>query len=80
MFKILRHYEQITNEIRLLYQGTRSPVIIDGKRTNEIEVNAGTLLGDVLALSVFIVVIDWVMRNANIDGLGFTTHKRQSNK
>ena len=32
MFKILRHYEipeQITNAIRLLYEGTRSAVIID---------------------------------------------------
>ena len=36
--------------------------------------------GDLLAPYVFIVVIDWVMRNVNIDDLGFTTHKRQSTR
>ena len=44
-----------------------SAVIIDGKRTDEFEVNTGMLQGNVLAPYLFIVVIDWVMRNANID-------------
>ena len=83
MFKILRHYgipEQITNAIHLLYEGTCSAVIINGITTDEFEVNTGMLQGGVLAPYLFIVVIDWVMRNANIDDLGFTTHKCQSSR
>ena len=83
MFKILRHYgvpEQITNAIRLLYEGTRSAVIIDGQITDVFDVITGVLQGDVLAPYLFIVVIDWVMINANIDDLGFITHKRQSSR
>ena len=38
------------------------------------------LQGDVLAPYLFIVIIDWVMRNANTDDLGFTTYKRQSSR
>ena len=33
-----------------------------------------------LAPYLFIVVIDWVMRKAIIDDLGFTTHKQQSSR
>ena len=73
MFKILRHYgipEQITNAIRLLYEWTRSAVRIDGISTDEFKV----------APYHFIVAIDWVMTNANIDDLVFNTHKRQSSR
>ena len=83
MFKILRHYgipEKIANAICLLYEGTRLAVIIDGITTDEFEVNTGVLQGDLLAPYLFIVIIDWVMRNANVDDLGFTTHKRQSSR
>ena len=72
MFKILRHYgipEQI-NAIRLLYEWTRSAVIIDGISTDQFKV----------APYHFIGAIDWVMRNANIDDLVFNTHKRQSSR
>ena len=83
MLKILRHYgipEKIANAICLLYEGTRLAVIIDGITTDEFEVNTGVLQGDLLAPYLFIVIIDWVMRNANVDDLGFTTHKRQSSR
>ena len=59
---------------------TRSAVIIDGITTDEFEVNIGVSQGDLLAPYLFIVVIDWVMRNFNIDDLGFTTNKRQSSR
>ena len=36
--------------------------------------------GDVLVPYLFIVVIYWLMRNANIDHLGFTTLNRQSSR
>ena len=83
MFKILRHYgipKKIANAICLLYEGTRLAVIIDGITTDEFEVNTGVLQGDLLAPYLFIVIIDWVMRNANVDDLGFTTNKRQSSR
>ena len=59
---------------------THSAVIIDGITTDEFEVNTGMLQGNVLAPYLFTVVIDWVMRNTNIGDLGYTTHKRQSNR
>ena len=83
LFKILRHYgvpEPITNAIRILYENTTSSVIVDGAITEEFEVNMGVLQGDVLAPYLFIIVIDWVMMNANIDDLGFITQKRQSRR
>ena len=83
MFKILRQYvipEQITNSIRLLYEGKCLTVIISEITTDEFEVNTGMLQGDVLVPYLFIVIIDCVMRNANIDDLGFTTNKRQSSR
>ena len=69
MFKILRHYgifEQITNAIRLAYEGEIA--------TDESEVTTGVLKDDVFAPYLFIVVINWMMRNANIYDLGFITH------
>ena len=54
----------------------KEAVIIDGITTDEFEVNTGMLQGNVLAPYLFTVVIDWVMRNVNIDDLGYTTHKR----
>ena len=83
MFNILRHYgvpEPITNAIHILYEDTSSVVIIVGTVTEEFEVNAGELQGNVCAPYLFIIVIDWVMRNADIDDLGFITHKCQSRR
>ena len=83
MFKILQHYgvpEPITNAICLLCEGTCSAVIINGAITEEFEVNTGMLQGDALAPYLFIVLVNWVMRNVNIDDLGFIKHKWQSSK
>ena len=38
------------------------------------------LQGEALVPYIFIVVIDWVMRNPNIDDFGFTRHKCQSSR
>ena len=83
MFRILWHYgipEQITDAICLLYKGSYSAVIINGMKTDEFKVTTGTLQGEALVPYIFIVVIDWVMRNPNIDDFGFTRHKCQSSR
>ena len=76
MFKILRHYgvpQPITNAIRILYEDTSSAVIIDGTVTEEFEVNTAVFQGDVLAPYL-------PLYHADIDDLGFMTHKRQSRR
>ena len=83
LFKILRHYgipESITNAIKILYQNTTSTAIIDGVLTDEFEVTTGVLQGDVLAPFLFIIVIDYVLRKADINKLGFITKPRQSTR
>jgi len=80
MFAILRHYgipERIVHAIRTLYDHSTSKVLIEGKLSEEFKTNTGVLQGDVLAPTLFIIVIDYVMRNAE-DSFGFTTHQRLS--
>ena len=83
LFKILRNYgvpETITNAIRVLYNVSKSAVLVDGEITSFFDVITGVLQGDVLAPFLFIVVIDWIMRNSNIDHLGFITKPRRSRR
>ena len=54
----------------------------DGKLSEEFEVTTGVLQGDVLAPFLFIIVLDFVMKNAtknNPDG-SFMTHPRRSKR
>ena len=83
LFKILRHYgvpESITNAIKVLYTATKSSVLIDGELTEYFDVLTGVLQGDVLAPFLFIIVVDWVLRNSNMDHLGFVTKPRRSRR
>ena len=80
MFAILRHYgipEKIVRAIRVLYDNSRSSVFVDGLLTEEFEVTTGVLQGDVLAPFLFIIIIDFLMTNAE-EGHGFVTHPRRS--
>ena len=70
----------MTNAIRIFQKGTRSAVVIDGTVTEKLEVNTDVLEGDLSVLYFFIVVIDWLMRNADIDGLGFMTRTPKSRR
>ena len=82
MFAILRHYgipEKIVMAIRVLYDNSRSSVFVDGLLTEEFEVTTGVLQGDVLAPFLFIIIIDFLMRNAE-EGHGFVTHPRRSRR
>ncbi len=83
LFKILRNYgipESITNAIKVLYSNSKSDVLVDGEITNFFDVITGVLQGDVLTPFLFIVVIDWVLRNSDIDQLGFITKPRRSRR
>ena len=83
MFKILRNYgvsESISNAIKVLYLNTKSSVLVDGQITEEFSVNTGVLQGDVLAPFLFIIIIDWVLKNSNIDHLGFIMAPRRSRR
>ena len=44
------------------------------------DVVTGVLQGDVLAPFLFIIVLDWVIRNSNLDPVGFTTITRRSRR
>ena len=83
MFKILRDYgipESVTNAIKVLHTNTKSAVVVVEETTNFFDVLAGVLQGDVLAPFIFIVVVDWVMKNSDMNHLGFTTKPRRSRR
>ena len=79
MFKILRHF-WVPEPIHLFNEGTRSAVIIDSTATEESEVKTAVLQEDILAAYLFIAVINWVVRNADIDNIGFITRNWQSSR
>ena len=82
MFAILRHYgipDKIVSAIKVLYEGSTSRVLLDGKLSEEFKVSTGVLQGDVLAPFLFIIVIDYVMKNSEKD-YGFITHPRRSSR
>ena len=81
MFAILRHYgipEVIVNAIRVLYDNSKSAVMVDGNITDSFQVTTGVLQGDVLAPFLFIILIDYLMKKATDDTTsGVITHPRQ---
>ena len=82
MFAILRHYgipDKIVSSIKVLYESSTSRVLLDGKLTEEFKVSTGVLQGDLLAPFLFIIIIDYVMKNFEKD-YGFITHPRRSSR
>ena len=82
MFAILRHIgipDQIVQAIKVLYDDSNSKVFVDGQYSKEFKVTTGVLQGDVLAPSLFIIVIDFVMRQSEKD-FGIITHPRKSSR
>ena len=84
MFSILRHYgipEVIVNAISVLYNNSKSAVMVDGNLSDPFEVTTGVLQGDVLAPFLFIMLIDYLMKRATEDTeSGIVTHPRQSRR
>ncbi len=82
MFDILRHYgvpTKIVKAIEAIYHNSRSAVLIDGNISEEFDVTTDVLQRDTLAPFLFIIVIDYVMKNAQDEHTdekgehGFTT-------
>ena len=77
MFSILRHYgipEKIVEAIRVLYDDSTSRVFVEGELSEPFQITTGVLQGDVLAPFLFIIVIDYVSKQAASD-YGYITHK-----
>ena len=86
MFAILRHYgipDKIVQAIRVLYENSTSSVFVDGKLSKEFSITTGVLQGDVLAPTLFIIVMDYIMRLASKDNegdFGLITHPRNGSR
>ena len=86
MMRILRAYGIPPNLIRAIehmYTNTKARILSPDGETEMFEITAGVLQGDTLAPFLFIIVLDYAMRQA-ISGkeeeLGFTLHPRKSRR
>lgn len=78
-FLILRNYgtpESITKAIKTLYTDTKSAELVDGQVSKEFPVKTGVLQGGGLLAPCLFIIIDWVMKNCNVDKLSFFTTPR----
>ena len=70
MFLILSSYgipDKIVNAVSIMYMDTRAKVLsVDGE-TEMFEITAGVLQGDTLAPFLFIIIVDYVMRETITD-------------
>ena len=67
LFKLLPHYgvpEKITNLIRKLYEGFKAKIVHNGHLTESFEMLTGVRQGCLLSPLLFLVVLDWVTRQA----------------
>lgn len=73
MWTILASYgipEKLLNIIKSLYRDTRCQVIHRGKPGRQFRVETGVKQGCILSPLLFIIVLDWVMRKANVKARG----------
>lgn len=84
MFKILKAYSippNLLNAIINMYTNTRAKVRTPDGETEEFEIKAGVLQGDTLAPFLFVIVLDYALRQAicgREEDLGFTLTPRRS--
>ena len=67
IWRILRHYgipDKIINMLRVQYQGFTCQVLHGGTLTNPFEVKTGVRQGCLLSPLLFLMVLDWVSKNA----------------
>ena len=67
MLRILRHYgipDKIINMLKVQYRGFTCQVLHGGTMTEPIEVKTGVRQGCLLSPLLFLVVLDWVSKNA----------------
>ena len=86
MMQILKAYDvppNLLSAIELMYQDTRAKVVTPDGDTEMFEILAGILQGDTLAPFLFVIVLDYALRNA-INGmeeeLGFHLERKRSNR
>ena len=66
LWKLLRHYgipPKLTDLIKNTYHNMRCRIIHDGKLTEAFEIESGVRQGCLLSPFLFLLVIDWVMKN-----------------
>ena len=83
IFPDIKYYgipDKIIDAIRVLYTDTSSAVLVDNNLTDSFPVNTGVLQGDTLAPFLFIMNVDWVMRNSDPEQYGVITKPRQSRR
>ena len=86
MFKILAAYgipQLIVDAIAIIYDNVRAKVLSPDGETDWFNLFVGVLQGDTLAPYLFIIVLDYVMRQATEgkeEELGLTLKKRQSRR
>nr|KAG5712455.1 hypothetical protein BaRGS_011429 [Batillaria attramentaria] len=67
IWKLMSHYgfpPKFVNVIRQLYEDATCQVIHDGKLTEPFTVRTGVRQGCILSPTIFLMVVDWVMRQA----------------
>ena len=86
MMQILKAYDvppNLLSAIELMYQDTKAKVVTPDGDTEMFEILAGILQGDTLAPFLFVIVLDYALRNA-INGmeeeLGFHLERRRSKR
>ena len=84
MFSVLRHYgipEAVVNAISVLYNNSRSTVMVDENISDPFDVSTGVLQGDVLAPFLFVILIDYLLTKATSElDSGIITHPRRSRR
>ena len=67
LWKLVRYYgvqEKITNLIRKFYEGFKAQIVHNGQLTEPFEMLTGVRQGCLFSPLVFLVVLDWVTRQA----------------
>ena len=84
MFSVLRHYgipENVVNAISVLYNNSKSAVMVDGNISDPFDVSTGVLQGDVLAPFLFVILVDYLLKKATSElDSGVLTHPRRSSR
>ena len=86
MFKILAAYdipERIINAIMLMYTNIKAKVVSPDGDTDYFQIFSGVMQGDTLAPYLFVIVLDYALRQATQgkeEELGFTLRRRQSRR
>ena len=82
IWKLMHHYgfpPKFVTIIQQLYENATCQIIHDGKLTEPFTVRTGVRQGCILSPTIFLMVIDWVMRQATAGrrtGIQWTFHKQ----